>query len=134
MKRMASGLTVAAAMLVFIVAHPAQADDLGQSNDPPQPTTVISIAGKAAKAQSSARRAEKAKPGDRFLFAVVQFNGVLDRGSGVKQALRADLGSYRVFFNRDVTRCSHVVSVSGTGTDDVHGVADAAQVSGKPRG
>ena len=134
MKTMASGLSAVAVVAIAVAAPTARAQGLGSTGPTPtDQTTTVTLVGKA-KAEPREARARKAKPKDRFLFAVVNFNGVLDRGFGVKDTLRTDVGSYRVFFNRDVTDCSFVVSVSGTGTDDVHGVADAAHVSGKPKG
>jgi hypothetical protein len=139
MKMMASGLFAALTILAMAaVAYPAPAEELGSrpesaAQTPPEPTKAVTLVGKA-KAQPRERRAKKPKPKDRFLFAVVNFGGGLDRGFGVKNTLRQDTGSYQVFFNRDVRECSFVVSVSGTGTDDVHGVADAAHVAGKPKG
>jgi hypothetical protein len=139
MKMMASGLFAALTILAMAaVAYPAPAEELGSrpesaAQTPPEPTKAVTLVGNA-KAQPRERRAKKPKPKDRFLFAVVRFNGELVRSFGVKDAFQTGPGSYRVFFNRDVTECSFVVSVSGTGTDDVHGVADAAHVMGKPKG
>jgi hypothetical protein len=139
MTMMASGLFAAAAILTMAVAAPAvRAQDLGSTAETPAQeasdrATVVTLVGKA-KAEPRRLRAGKAKPKDRFLFAVVRFDGSLARGHGVKNTFRMDLGSYQVFFNRDVTECGHVVSVSGFATDDVHGVADSAQIGGKPKG
>jgi hypothetical protein len=139
MKKVALGLSAASAFLMSaVLVHAALADDLGKATGTsvqasPDGTTVVSLVGEAPKAERRSR-ARKAKPKDRFLFAVVRFDGFLARGFGVKQTLHTGTGSYRVFFNRDVTDCSFVASVSSTGTDDVHGVADAAHVAGKPRG
>lgn len=139
MKTMASGMLAAVALVTTaIVFQSARAQDPGSvaettAQAAPAQTTAVTLVGKAKAAPREAR-AGKAKPKDRFLFAVVNFNGVLSRGFGVKNTLRQDTGSYQVFFNRDVRDCSFVVTVSGTGTDDVHGVADAAHVGGKPKG
>lgn len=135
MKMMASGLlAVSAIVAMAVVVQPARGEDLGSAAQASSDqTTAVTLVGKA-KAEPRARRARKAKPKDRFLFAVVNFGGGLDRGFGVKNTLRQDTGSYQVFFNRDVRECSFVVSVSGIGTDDVHGVADAAHIAGKPKG
>jgi hypothetical protein len=137
MKMMATGLLaasmVSAAAVPAALAQTPAAPAESTAQAPSDKTTAVTLVGKA-KAEPRAERARKAKPKDRFLFAVVNFGGGLDRGFGVKNTLRQDTGSYQVFFNRDVRECSFVVSVSGTGTDDVHGVADAAHVAGKPKG
>ncbi len=137
MKMMASGL-LAASMISTVAVSAALAQNLASPAEttaeaPSDKATAVSIVGKAKAEPRTLRRKAKPKPKDRFLFAVVRFDGSLVRSFGVKSASRTDTGLYHVTFNRDVTPCGHVVSVSGSGTDDVHGVADAAQSGGKPK-
>jgi hypothetical protein len=138
MKMMASGLLAvsmipAAAVSAALAQTPAAPAETTVRATPADEATAVTIVGKAKAEPRELRRKAKAKPKDRFLFAVVRFDGTLVRSFGVKSASRTDTGLYHVTFNRDVTPCSHVVSVSGSGTDDVHGVADAAQSAGKPK-
>jgi hypothetical protein len=88
----------------------------------------------SAQKPLASSRSAKARADERWPFAVVRFDGSLDRGLGVRTTSSTGTGSYQVFFTRDVTQCSHVVSVSGRGTDDVNGVADAAHIFRKPKG
>jgi hypothetical protein len=114
-----------AGLMTVVLAGPCtQAEVVGA------PSTEVASTQKPLQSSRSA----KARPDERWPFAVVRFDGSLDRGLGVRTTSRTGLGSYQVFFTRDVTQCSHVVSVSGRGTDDVNGVADAAHIFRKPKG
>jgi hypothetical protein len=47
----------------------------------------------------------------KLLWASVDRDGRLVRGSGATSATRTSDGSYRVFFKRDVEECAHVVQI-----------------------
>ncbi len=69
----------------------------------------------------------------RPIFAVVNPNGTLNRGSGhVSGASRTGLGVYRVDVDRDVTGCGYIASVGSAAAPLQEGIASADQLAGSP--
>ncbi len=59
--------------------------------------------------------------------AVINFNGVIARGSGISAAAEVSTGTYNVTLPRNVLTCYPIVSVSGNG-----GFATAVPLVSKP--
>jgi hypothetical protein len=72
------------------------------------------------------------------LWAVVNANGTLSRGEGVKNVSRAGAGLYDVTFTEDVaafddeSACAFVGAVSGTGGLPAFGFLSASKLAGSP--
>ena len=68
------------------------------------------------------------------LSAVVASDGTLRRGVGAVSSRYLGSGNYEVIFNRDVSDCTFVANVGGTGFDLPSGSASAARKSGNSKG
>ena len=78
-----------------------------------------------AQRERPARRAFGGAPGQAAtnLFAAVDADGTLLKNSSATAAARADVGTYRVQFDTDVTRCVYLATAgqdSGALFDDYH--------------
>jgi len=69
------------------------------------------------------------------LFAVVNTDGTLSRGSGVTSASKISTGSYQVIFDRDITQCAFTATRGQPGTGTVgFGFIDVALRAGTTNG
>jgi hypothetical protein len=68
------------------------------------------------------------------LWAVVNSNGTLNRGSRVTSVGRIGGGVYEVIFNRDVSGCAYIGAVSDPGFGAAFGFFSASKRGGQPNG
>jgi hypothetical protein len=68
------------------------------------------------------------------LWAVVNANGTIARGSGTVSATNLGTGVYQVVFNRDITNCAFVGSLGDAGGGVVLGFFSAVRRSSVPAG
>jgi hypothetical protein len=79
--------------------------------------------------------------GVALMFAVVNSDGTLDRGSGARSVSQDGAGKYRVVFDRDVSECVYPATTgipfsasSSGGSPLSEGVTHVASLAGVPEG
>ena len=98
------------------------------------PTGPLGPTGPQGDTGPAGPQAQKGDSANPVLSAVVASDGTLSRGVGAVSSRYLGSGNYEVLFNRDVSDCTFVANVGGTGFDLPSGSASAARKSGNSSG
>ena len=97
------------------------------------PTGPLGPTGPQGDTGPAGPQGPKGDSANPVLSAVVASDGTLSRGVGAVSSRYLGSGNYEVLFNRDVSDCTFVANVGGTGFDLPSGSASAARKSGNSK-
>src|SRR3954454_16530574 len=103
---------------------------------PPGPQGPQGAQGPAGPRGANGANGAPGAPGAKAtaLWAVLNANGTLSRGSSVASVAKLGTGIYEVIFNRDITNCAYVGAISDTGFGAAFGFFSASKRGGKANG
>ena len=120
-------VALTAASLVGVAATAYASDTVTENLNGQHPALVTTPSSQTKVGPQAALGARR--------YAVVESTGVLVRGKNAFSADQVSGGSYEVFFDRDVSRCSYLATIgtTSTGTETPGSITVASRV-GQPTG